>query len=182
MQEDDITKLGSYRAKLLSTSFNEKVICTVFSIAALLALALGVWYSYVQLDNVEHVVHVFAIAAQCAGALVLLLEVFGESEEKQIRRMIGTPLHRGEVPENAVPVEIVRIKASEIASKKASAITLLVGYATAFAASAPESSFAALSSFVIDTAGIILAVQSYAIWKMIKFQGETVDLSKFYGE
>ncbi|WP_417332566.1 hypothetical protein [Gordonibacter urolithinfaciens] len=38
----------------------------------------------------------------------------------------------------------------------------------------------ALLSFVSATVGIILVVQSYAIWTMIKFQGETINLNKFY--
>ena len=46
MQEDDITKLGSLRAKLFSTSFNEKVVCTIFSLVAVVVLLLSIWYSY----------------------------------------------------------------------------------------------------------------------------------------
>ena len=180
MQDDEITKLGSYRAKLLSTSFNEKLVCVIFSMVALIVLLLSFWYSYMQFDSVEYVVHIFAVAAQCAGALVLLLEVFGESEEKQLRRMIGTPLLQREYPEGSVPVELVRIKASEIASKKASAITLLIGYAAALAANAPEPSIEALLAFVFTTAGLVLAVQSFAVWKMLKFQGESISVDEFY--
>ena len=179
MQEDDITKLGSLRAKLFSTSFNEKVVCTIFSLVALIVLLLSIWYSYSQL-GAENVVHIFAIAAQCAGALVLVLEVFGESEEKQLRRTLGTPVLLREVSEDSVPTELVRIKASEIASKKASAVILILGYAAAFAANSPNPSMEALLSFVSATVGIILVVQSYAIWTMIKFQGETINLNKFY--
>lgn len=180
MQDDEVTKLGSYRAKLLSTSFNEKLVCVIFSMVAVIILLLSFWYSYMQFDNVEYVVHLFAVAAQCAGALVLLLEVFGESEEKQLRRMIGTPLLHGQYPVDKVPVEIVRIKASEIASKKASAITLLIGYAAALAANAPEPSIEALLAFVFTTAGLVLAVQSFAVWKMLKFQGESMSIDEFY--
>ena len=75
---------------------------------------------------------------------------------------------------------LVRIKASEIASKKASAVILILGYAAAFAANSPNPSMEALLSFVSATVGIILVVQSYAIWTMIKFQGETINLNKFY--
>ena len=180
MQEDDITKLGSLRAKLFSTSFNEKVVCTIFSLVAVVVLLLSIWYSYSQLGNAENVVHIFAIAAQCAGALVLVLEVFGESEEKQLRRTLGTPVLLREVSEDSVPTELVRIKASEIASKKASAVILILGYAAAFAANSPNPSMEALLSFVSATVGIILVVQSYAIWTMIKFHGETINLNKFY--
>lgn len=147
MQEDDITKLGSLRAKLFSTSFNEKVVCTIFSLVALIVLLLSIWYSYSQL-GAENVVHIFAIAAQCAGALVLVLEVFGESEEKQLRRTLGTPVLLREVSEDSVPTELVRIKASEIASKKASAVILILGYAAAFAANSPNPGMEALLSFV----------------------------------
>ena len=178
MQEDGITKLGSLRAKLFSTPFNEKVVCTIFSLVALIVL-LSIWYSYSQL-GAENVVHIFAVAAQCAGALVLVLEVFGESEEKQLRRTHGTPVLLREVSEDSVPTELVRIKASEIASKKASAVILILGYAAAFAANSPNPSMEALLSFVSATVGIILVVQSYAIWTMIKFQGETINLNKFY--
>ena len=58
MQEDGITKLGSLRAKLFSTPFNEKVVCTIFSLVALIVL-LSIWYSYSQL-GAENVVHIFA--------------------------------------------------------------------------------------------------------------------------
>ena len=172
MQEDDITKLGSLRAKLFSTSFNEKVVCTIFSLVAVVVLLLSIWYSYSQLGNAENVVHIFAIAAQCAGALVLVLEVFGESEEKQLRRTLGTPVLLREVSEDSVPTELVRMKAS--------AVILILGYAAAFAANSPNPSMEALLSFVSATVGIILVVQSYAIWTMIKFQGETINLNKFY--
>ena len=67
-----------------------------------------------------------------------------------------------------------------IASKKASAVILILGYAAAFAANSPNPSMEALLSFVSATVGIILVVQSYAIWTMIKFQGETINLNKFY--
>ena len=180
MQEDDVTKLGSLRAKLFSTSFNEKVVCIIFSLVAVVVLLLSIWYSYSQLGNTENVAHIFAIAAQCAGALVLVLEVFGESEEKQLRRTLGTPVLLREVSEDSVPTELVRIKASEIASKKASAVILILGYAAAFAANSPNPSMEALLSFVSATVGIILVVQSYAIWTMIKFQGETINLNQFY--
>ena len=56
-----------------------------------------------------------------------MLEVFGESEEKQLRRTLGTPVLLREVSEDSVPTELVRIKASEIASKKASAVILILG-------------------------------------------------------
>jgi hypothetical protein len=180
MQDDDITKIGSLRAKLLSFSLNEKVICIVFSVVAVFVVLLSFWYSCTNMNNIEHVVYTFAVAAQCSGALVLLLEVFGESEKKQILRTLGNSSLRGEHSGNSVPTEIIRIKASEIASKKASAVILLAGYATAFAANAPESSIEALVSFILSTVGIILVVQSYAIWKMIKFQGENINLNEFY--
>ena len=45
MQEDDVTRLGSLRAKLFSTSFNEKVVCTIFSLVAVVVLLLSIWYS-----------------------------------------------------------------------------------------------------------------------------------------
>ena len=53
MQEDDITKLGSLRAKLFSTSFNEKVVCTIFSLVAVVVLLLSIWYSSSQLGKAE---------------------------------------------------------------------------------------------------------------------------------
>ena len=82
---------------MFSTSFNEKVVCIIFSLVAVVVLLLSIWYSYSQLGNTENVAHIFAIAAQCAGALVLVLEVFGESEEKQLRRTLGTQIGRAHV-------------------------------------------------------------------------------------
>lgn len=180
MNDDEITKLGHLRAKLFSRSFNEKAVCIIFNVAAIAVLALGLWCSYAQLKTTEHVVYIFAVAAQCAGALVLLLEVFGESEEKQLRRMLGTPTLWEELSGDLVPVEILRGKVSEIASKKASAIILLVGYAVAFAVNAPNPSIESLPAFALLIAGIILTVQSYAIWKMIKFKGDYINLDEYY--
>lgn len=86
----------------------------------------------------------------------------------------------GRYPAVKVRKKLYVTKASEIASKKASAVILILGYAAAFAANSPNPSMEALLSFVSATVGIILVVQSYAIWTMIKFQGETINLNKFY--
>lgn len=182
MKDNKITKLGYLRTKLLSLSSNEKVAGIIFIVAAIVVVTLSLWYSYAQLKTVEYTIYTFAIAAQCAGALVLVLEVFGESEEEQLRRALGTPMLWGELSGDLVPVGKIRSKVSEIASKRASAVILLIGFATAFVVSAPDPSIEALFAFIVLIVGIIMAVQSYAIWKMIKFKGDNINLKEFYSE
>ena len=182
MKDNETTKLGYFRAKLLSFSSNEKAVCAIFNVAAIAVVALSLWYSYTQLKTIEYTVYTFAIAAQCAGALVLVLEVFGESEEKQLCRALGTPILWGELSGNLVPVGKIRSKVSEIASKRASAVILLIGFAIAFVVSAPDPSTEALCAFASLIVGIIMTVQSYAIWKMIKFKGDNINLKEFYSK
>lgn len=182
MKDNKITKLGYLRTKLLSLSPNEKVVCIIFNAVAIAVVTLSLLYSYAQLKTIEYTVYTFAIAAQCAGALVLVLEVFGESEEEQLRRALGTPMLWGELSGDLVPVGKIRSKVSEIASKRASAVILLIGFATTFVVSGPDPSTEALFAFIFLIVGIIMAVQSYAIWKMIKFKGDNINLKEFYSE
>lgn len=182
MDSSNVNKLSLIRAKLLSFFSNERKAAILLTIIAGVILLFGFGYASICFNDAESVMYIFAIAAQCAGGLVLLLEVFGESEEKQLREAFGTAVLWGELEGSLVPVKKVRGKVSEIASKKASAVILFVGYAFGFMLTAPNQNLDAFYAFILFTVGIILSVQSYAIWKMIKFEGDNINLNDFYSK